>query len=240
MKISCKLTDSTEYRQFCSVEKSVYTLRISRNFKYWYYDLCDLIGFYRSSDVELILDIEPNDIMLAKNLYANHCFNERKLREYESKVLVHSTSIENLESILYDGALKSWNILSAEKSDWEQAPIGALLGDIDDFSNYVMLSLPYQNNEVITMSKQKSKIVTDISQIYQPGARFYLNAQMMANDGLLLRDGEHIKVKDYLPLDKYLIWYSTTEKLSLSKNSTPKEFFEKSNEKFFKLYPQYK
>ena len=63
---------------------------------------------------------------------------------------------------------------------------------------------------------------------------------MLADDGLLLRDGEHIKVKNYIPLDKYLIWYSTTEKLDLSKKSTPKEFFEMSNNKFFALHPQYK
>ncbi len=154
--------------------------------------------------------------------------------------MVHSTPIKNLESILNDGALKSWNILKSEKANWEQDPIGTLLGDIDDFSDYVMLSAPFQNNEIIIASKQKRKIDTDINQIYQPGARFYLDAQMLADDGLLLRDGEHIKVKNYIPLDKYLIWYSTTEKLDLSKKSTPKEFFEMSNNKFFALHPQYK
>ncbi len=240
MKIRCKLTDSTEYKQFCCFENSIYTLKISRNFKYWYYDLCDLIDFYNNSHVEIFLDIAKSDIELARSLYGNHRYDERCLREYETNFMVHSTPIENLNSIINDGVLKSWNILKSEKSDWEQAPIGALLGDIDDFSDYVMLSVPFQNNEIVTASKQKHQIDTDVNQIYCPGARFYLNAQMLANDGLLLRDGEHIKVKNCIPLDKYLIWYSTTEKIGLSKNSTPKEFFEMSNNKFFELYPQYK
>lgn len=45
MVINCKLTDSTKYNQFCCIENAVYTLKISKHFKYWYYDLCDLIDF---------------------------------------------------------------------------------------------------------------------------------------------------------------------------------------------------
>ena len=240
MKINCKLTDSTEYKQFCCMENSIYTIKISKYFKYWYYDLCDLIDFYHNSNVEVILDADSSDIVFARNLYGNHRYDERCLREYETNSLVHSTPIENLESIINDSVLKSWNILKLEKRDWELKPIGELLGDIDDFSNYIMLSTTAQNNEVITASKQKNQINIDINQLYQPGARFYLNAQKLANDGLLLRDGEHIKVKNRISLDKYLIWYSTAEKLGLPKNSTPKDFFEISNNRFFELYPEYK
>lgn len=240
MKINCKLTDSTKYRQFCSMENCVYTIKISKYFKYWYYDLCDLIDFYHNSNIDVILDADKSDIVFARNLYGNHRYDERCLREYETNSLVHSTPIENLESIINDSVLKSWNILKLEKRDWEKKPIGELLGDIDDFSNYIMLSTTAQNNEVITASKQKNQINIDINQLYQPGARFYLNAQKLANDGLLLRDGEHIKVKNLISLDKYLIWYSTAEKLGLSEQSTPKEFFEISNNRFFELYPEYK
>ena len=240
MKIHCKLTDSTEYNQFCCLENGVYTLKISKNFKYWYYDLCDLIDFYNGSDIELELAMERSDIDEARALYGNHKFNEKVLREYETKVFVHSTPFENLESILKDNALKSWNACKAEKMNWEREPIGALLGDIDDFSNYVMLSTPSQNNEIITASKQKRLIDTNPEQQYQTGARFYLDGEKLAADGLLLRDGEHVKVRDSIPFDKYLIWYSTAENLGLGKISTPKEFFEKSNDRFFELYPQYK
>lgn len=240
MKIYCELTDSTEYNQFCCLENGVYTIRISRNFKYWYYDLCDLIDFYKGSEVVLDLDIERSEINSARALYGNHKFNEKHLREYETKALVHSTPLENLDSIRKDNALKSWNACKAEKADWEIEPIGALLGDIADFSNYVMLSTPLQNNEIITASKQKRVIDTNPNQEYQPGARFYLDGDKLAADGLLLRDGLHIKVRDRIPFDKYLIWYATAENSGLSKTSTPKDFFERSNEIFFELYPQYK
>lgn len=239
MKINCKLTNSTEYNQFCCIENSVYILKISKNFKYWYYDLCDLIDFYKGSSVDVILDIKPSDIALARKLYGTHKYNENHLRENETKVIVHSTPIENLDGVLNDNELKSWNILKSKNPDWEQEPIGVLLGDIEDFSNYVMLSLLLQNNEVVTASKQKRKIDIDVNQLYKPGARFYLDAEKIALDGLLLRDGEHIKVRDCIPLDKYLIWYSTTEKLGIRKVSTPEEFFRLSNDKFFELYPEY-
>lgn len=121
MVINCKLTDSTKYNQFCCIENSVYTLKISKNFKYWYYDLCDLIDFYNGSETQIILD-----------------------------------------------------------------------------------------------------------------------AEKMAADGLLLRDGEHIKVKSQIALDKYLLWYATAEKMGINGTSTPKEFFALSNNKFFELFPEYK
>lgn len=236
MKINCKLTNSTEYNQFCCCENGVYTLKISKNFKYWYYDLCDLIDFYNGSDVQIDLDVKQADLALAKQLYGNHKYNECFLRDYETKVMVHSTPVENMNSILECGKLKSWNILKSENADWEKEPIGAQLGDIEDFSNYIMLSMLFQNNEIITASKQKHKIDTDINQIYTPGVRFYLDAEKLAEDGLLLRDGEHIKVKNCIPLDKYLIWYSTAEKLGIDEISTPKEFFELSNKAFSELY----
>ncbi|MDE6385660.1 MAG: hypothetical protein K2L36_05880 [Eubacterium sp.] len=236
MKIKCYLTDATEYNQFCCSENGVYTLKISKNSNSWYYDLCDLIDFYKNSNTQIILDITEADVVLARRLYKNHKYNECSLREYETKVLVHSTPIENLENILKSRKLKSWNILKQETPDWEKEPIGKQLGDIDDFSNYVMLSMLFQNNEIITASKQKHRVNIDVNQLYTPGVRFYLNAEKLAADGLLLRDGEHIKVKDFIPLDKYLIWYSTAEKLGIKKEWTPKEFFELSNKKFSELY----
>ena len=236
MKIRCRLTDSTKYNQFCCNENGVYTLKISKSYKYWYYDLCDLINFYNGSNVQIDLDVKQSDIALAKILYGNHKFNECFLREYETNIMVHSTPIENLNSILECGKLKSWNILKDENPNWEKEPIGAQLGDIEDFSNYVMLSMLFQNNEIITASKQKHKIDIAVNQKYIPGARFYFDAEKLAKDGLLLRDGEHIKVKSCIPLDKYLIWYSTAEKLGIQKETTPKEFFELSNKKFSELY----
>ncbi len=232
MKIRCILTDSKKYKQFNCFENSTYTLKISRNFKYWYYDFCDLIDFYRGTNIEVITEVREKDIILARKLYGNHKFNERTLREYETDVMVHSTTKDNVQSILADKKLKSWDLLKKEKSSWEDKPIGSLLGDIDDFSNYVMLSTFSQNNEVVTASKANGEINTDINQTYVAGARFYLNAKKLARDGLLLRDGAHIKVKDFIDLEKYLIWYSTPQILGVDENLTPNLFFRLSNERF--------
>lgn len=95
-------------------------------------------------------------------------------------IMVRSTTKENVDSIFSSMRLKSWNLLSSEKMDWEQKPIGALLGDIEDFSNYVMLSGFSQNNEIITASKANKAINTDINQSYIAGARFYSDAQKLA------------------------------------------------------------
>ncbi|MBR1444389.1 MAG: hypothetical protein IJ583_12765, partial [Firmicutes bacterium] len=189
-----------------------------------------------NTSIEVVLDIDEADLSLARKLYGKHKYNEHALREYETKVMVHSTPKENVESILTSRKLISWNILKSEKPDWEEQPIGALLGDIDDFSNYVMLSGVSQNNEIITASKTNGIIDTDINQSYIAGARFYLNAKALAENGLLLRDGAHIKVRNFIDLDKYLIWYCTPDILGIDEQTTPKAFFELSNERFLNLF----
>lgn len=64
MKIKCKLTNSTEYRQFNCCENGIYTLKISKDYTYWYYDICDLIDFYNNTGIEVILDIDEADLVL--------------------------------------------------------------------------------------------------------------------------------------------------------------------------------
>ncbi len=229
MKIRCLLTNSKEYKQFNCFKKGIYTLKISKEYDYWFYDLCDFIDFYTDTDIEEVLEISKTNLALARNLYGNHKYNECILRDYEPKVLVHSTTKENAQSILADKQIKSWNMLKAEKANWERKPIGMLLGDIEDFSNYVMLSGVDYNNEIITASKVNGKIDMDVNQSYIAGARYYLDAKKLAIDGLLLRDGAHIKVKNSIDLNKYMIWYATPEKIGLQELITPKEFFDKSN-----------
>lgn len=236
MKIVLKLTDSKAYNLFMRSEEGVYTVKLSKNFRYWYYALCDMIGFYQNTDINLVIDADSKDVEKAKKLYGNHRYNDRFLRTYENKVICHSATKENLKNILKDGKLKSWNILNRENIHWEKKPIGSLLGDIKDFSDYIMFSFYSQNNEIITASKQKNEIDIDENQVYTAGGRLYFDAEKIAEDGLLLRDGEHIKVKDTLSLDKYMIWYATPERIGINEITTPKEFFECSNKKFMELF----
>ena len=65
----------------------------------------------------------------------------------------------------------------------------------------------------------------DIDAEYKTGARLYFDAKKIAKDGLIVRDGAHIKVKDCLPLEPYLIWTATWDKVGLeSQISTPRIF----------------
>lgn len=89
------------------------------------------------------------------------------------------------------------------------------------------------SGEIAVNSKQLGKIVMDIDAEYKTGARLYFDAEKIARDGLLVRDGAHVKVKDCLPLEPYLIWIATWDKVGLeSQISTPRIFTELSDEKF--------
>ena len=77
----------------------------------------------------------------------------------------------------------------------------------------------------------------DQNRHYTPGARLYFNAKKMAQDGLLVRDGCHYKVPHTLPLHPYLLWVGDRSSIGLeTAESTPKEFTERSNETFQKLF----
>ncbi len=70
----------------------------------------------------------------------------------------------------------------------------------------------------------------DWDQPYQPGARFYFDMKRIAEDGLLIRDGSEVKVKNTLPLEPYLIWVATVKVLDLNQASvTPRKFAEKAD-----------
>lgn len=86
------------------------------------------------------------------------------------------------------------------------------------------------------MSKQAGEIMMDVNHPYKTGMRFYFDAAKMAEDGILLRDGIHVKVKGELPLERYLIWCADWRNVGLeSQISTPQEFTDRANAMFEKL-----
>lgn len=146
--------------------------------------------------------------------------------------MVHSTPWHNWEQIQQDGMLKSWNILKSENVITEEFPIGRQLGDPLDFSDYIMFGGGI-TGEIVVNSKQQGRIVMDTDSEYLTGARLYFDATKIAKDGLLIRDGCHLKVKDTLPLSPYLIWSATWNRIGLaSRISTPKTFAELSDNLF--------
>lgn len=54
----------------------------------------------------------------------------------------------------------------------------------------------------------------------------------LQQDGLLTRDGAHLKVRDSLEIKKYLLWTATSVIVGLPDETTPFEFGTKSDEMF--------
>ncbi|MDE7325698.1 MAG: hypothetical protein K2N63_05405 [Lachnospiraceae bacterium] len=231
------LTDSKDYQQMCGSHNGcAYTIKISRpNKDNWEMAVCDFIGFCGANNKNAILVMSETDLEIARKHYGSHQYNEAFLRENEPPVLVHSTSLDSFRQIGRDGMLKSWNILKKEKNITENQPIGKLLGDPADFSDYIMFGSGI-TGEIIVNSKQQGKIIMDENAEYLTGARLYFDAKKMAGDGLLIRDGCHIKVKDTLPLNPYLIWAATWDTLGLAGRISTPRIFATEAEKQFKIF----
>lgn len=218
----------------------VYTIRVSKlAHDDWRLAVGDFIGYCNANSINGIIEMSQSDYGDAINHYNGHSFNEQILRDYEPTVLIHSTTMESWFNIQREGMLKSWNRLKGDKIISEDYPIGVQLGDPISFSDYIMFGGGI-TGEIVVNSKQSGKIVMDVNAEYQTGARLYFDARRMAKDGLLVRDGCHIKVKDTLLLEPYLIWFATWDKIGLSSPiSTPKIFSETSDEKFGCIYSDY-
>lgn len=224
------LTDSNEYNQFVgSANGCAYTVKFSRYANEdWRLALCDFIEYNETMRKNIILSLSDKDLKEAKKAYVGHSFKETVLRVGEPRFLVHSTSLESYISIKKDGMLKSFNRLNIKTE-----PIGTKLGDPKDFGDYIMFCGGGVTGELVVNSRQKGEITMNVNSPYSPGARLYVDAEKIAADGLLIRDGCHLKVKDCLPLNPYLIYVATAESIGLdNKLSTPKEFSEKADKQF--------
>jgi len=235
------LTNSNDYQMLVGNggAKSVYTAKVSKKYPEWRMSVMDFIECNAFYDRNIILSISDDDYKDARTAYGCHHFDEKRLRDYEPRFLVHSTSRENWESIQNDGCLKSWNILKREKPCWENFPIGKKLGDPDNFSDFIMFSDGGISSEIVVLSKQKGVIAMDEDITYQTGVRLYFDMEKIAQDGRLTRDGFHLKVKGILPLQPYLKWVGDWESVGLSTSiSTPKDFTALANKRFNTLFNQ--
>lgn len=231
------LTNTNDYHILNGGSNSVYTLKVSKHYPQWKMSVFDFLEYQNTYNKNIILSISAEDYEAANKQYGNHHYNDRFLRDYEPDVLIHSTTQKNWARIESEGYLKSWNRLKSERINWEVFPIGRYLGDPADFSDFIMFSGGGISSEIVVLSKQIGKITMDQDMQYITGARLYFDVKKIAADGLLIRDGCHLKVKDTLPLDPYLLWVGTWRSVGLSTPlSTPKEFTELSNSTFNKLF----
>ena len=231
------LTDSTEYTMFINTEENIFTLKVSKHYEQWSYSLFDFIGYEESYGKNIILDVAIEDYEMAKINYANHHYQDKYIREYEPEVLVHSTTWESWQKIKSEQCLRSWNLLKKDDPDFEKEPIGKQLGDPPNYCDYIMFSDGHVAGEIVVSSKQHGYIEMNAQKEYQTGARLYFDMKKIAEDGLLVRDGSHLKVKDQLPLGNYLIWVGTWENTGLtSQIGTPLEFTIAANQTFNGLF----
>ena len=212
-------------------QNEVARLMLTKEDKEWAYRAFDFIQYQSSHHKNIIVAVDEHDLATAKSIYGNSCYMDKFLRPYEKKVLIHSTTKESYHAIMQDRCLKSWNTLN--KSDIiENTPIGQLLGDTADNSDYIMFTSGGLGAERVVSSKQKGKINFSHDVPYLAGARFYFDAEKIAKEGLLVRDGRQIKVKDSLPIDEYLLWIATPSVIDLQEETTPRIFAEKANAMF--------
>lgn len=237
--ILLSLTDNAEFSSKTgNCGHGIFRFVLSKSNANWRWHFMDFIEYEIGLGRNVIVAADEKDVKDAKASYFGHNIADKYLREYEKPFLVHSTDSESYDKILSDGCLKSWNVLKKENQVNGKEPIGRLLGDPEDYSDYIMFSDGGYYNELVVMSKQKGEISPDIDAPYAAGARMYFSAAKIAADVLLLRDGAHLKVKDRLPLNKYLLWTATPDILKIPQKTTPREFGEKADTCFLKFIRQ--
>ena len=75
---------------------SAYTIKINKQLhSNWKMAVGDFIDYCNDNNLNGIVAITENEYQEIKNYYIGHSFTEQFLRDYESSVLVHSTSMEN-------------------------------------------------------------------------------------------------------------------------------------------------
>ncbi len=210
--------------------KFLYGCVIGRKVDFWEYRVMDYINYNLMYDRNIIFVGSKRLYKKALKKYGDHSIYDRKLRPYENRFVIHSTTAENYQNIKKQGCIKSWNILKNEIPDFEVQPIGSMLGDPEDFRDYIMLGSGVQC-EVVVLSKQKNQLCHDADEEYVPGARIYFDNKILAEKGLLVRDGLHYKVKNELPLDLAL-FTATVDNIKINGKITPNSFAQAADIKF--------
>ena len=236
-----ELTEESGFQLICGDQgDGVYSIRLSRpDHPDWHMAAGDFLSFHEAMGIPFELGLDERDIYSMREHYQGHIYNDPYLRPGEPTVLVHSTPAESWEPIRREGQLLCWNALKARGALREQEPIGAALGDPEDFRDYIMFGSGV-TGELIVSSRQKGRICTDPQADYLAGARLYFDAALMARNGLLLRDGCHIKVRDRLPLEPYLIWEADWKAAGLgSPRSKPETFARLADGEFSRRFCKY-
>ncbi len=226
------LTDENYRMRVGKEDGGAYVLKVGKYHLNREMALGDFIDYHKATSHKIAIAVSQGVLDDALNSYKGHSFRDRFLRNYETPVLIHSTTQKCYEHIKKDGCLKSWNRLCKEGFFIDEEPIGKLLGDPAELRDHILFGSGV-TGEIVVSSKEKHRIEMDWDIPYLPGARLYFDMKRIAEDGLLIRDGSEIKVKDMLPLKPYLIWAATAKELDLEQGTvTPRQFAEKADRYF--------
>lgn len=226
-----QLLDNTEFTSYTGNNgNGIFRLILTKQLPQWKYCVMDFIEYEKFHNKNIIVAVDSEDLEAAQKAYVGHCCMDRFIRNYEGDILVHTTTPIAFKEIIKSGYLKSWNALKMH--DDSIRPIGSQLGDPIDYSDYIMFNNGGYYSELVVASTEKGYIDMDIHAKYTPGGRFYFDAKKIATDGLLTRDGAHLKVRDCLEIKKYLLYIATSEIVGLPDETTPFEFGTKSDKMF--------
>ena len=205
------LSESEDYEMIVGPAAGIYTARVSRKrYENWVFSMMDFAGFHEAVGNFPQILAAAEAMEEAKALYQGHAYDDPFLRPWESQIMVHSTTPEGYRGILRDGCLRSWNDLYGTGSIAESEPIGAILCDTAALKDYIMLGGGW-STEIVVASREAGRLVMDQNAAYQPGARLYLNARKLAEDGKLGGDGCHRMGRGPVSLDRYLVKAVTAE-----------------------------
>ena len=235
--VELSITNSTEYKEMTG-RTILFGFKVRTLRDGWQFRAMDFIEYNTLLGKNIIFTGTKNSYEEAKKVYQGHSIYDRFLRSYEPAVLIHSTTDIGYQQIIKDDTLKSWNKIKNEHDIYKQEPIGALLGDPPDFSDYIMLGRFGFWNEIVVSSKQKGNICMDADCEYTPGARFYFDTKQLIREGLFVRDGAHYKVRDELPLS-YALFCATLDNVAIDGAITPRSFSIAADKAFEKTMDQF-
>ncbi len=196
--VRVRVVEQADFEMMTGMDQC-FGLTLSAASRGWAFRMMDFIGYHERQGRHVWIDCPPALLSQAEREYGGHDRQEPTRRPYEPRVLCHSTTPGGWAGIQRDGELKSWNQLKRAGAIAQQRPIGALLGDPEDFSDYVMLGSGVAG-EIVAASHQAGRLVMDIHGLYQPGARIYFETERLIGEGLWIRDGAHFKTRAPLPL----------------------------------------
>lgn len=229
------ITERSEYAMMTR-KTLLFQFTVSTFYAGWQLRAMDFISYQAGYGRNIIVTASPERYAEAQEIYRGHSKEEAFLRSYEPRFLVHSAPPGAVPFILRDGALRSWNRVKSAGQCLEDAPIGALLGDPEDFRDYIMLGEGLAP-EVVVSSKEKGKICMDPDCSYTPGARFYFDSTRLLSKGLLVRDGCHYKVKEELPLH-LAVYTASMQTLQLQDGQVTPRIFTQAADQAFASYLQ--